>query len=198
MKKYLLNLYHLIVRKGHGTIKWKKQFTYFGKGASIAYPATISLDKGNIFVGDGSVIKKNSRIQNFDYAGSWEKLEINIGCNCYIGSHFTILNASKVIIGDNVLIASYVMISSENHTADPESPLWYKDLPLQTSPTKIGDGCWLGEKVVVLPGVSIGKKCVIGAGSVVTKSIPDYCIAVGNPAKVIKKYNFYNHKWERV
>ena len=69
--------------------------------------------------------------------------------------------------------------------------------PLQTKPVSIGDGCWIGEKVCILPGVSIGKKCVIGAASVVVKSIPDYCIAAGNPAKVIKRYNFVSHQWEK-
>ena len=71
------------------------------------------------------------------------------------------------------------------------------DQPLNSKAINIGDGCWLGEKVCVLPGVTIGKKCIIGAGSIVTKSIPDFSIAVGNPAKVIKKYNFETHKWDK-
>ena len=62
----------------------------------------------------------------------------------------------------------------------------------------IDEGSWIGEKVCILPGVTIGKKCIIGAGSVVTKDVPDYCIACGNPAKVIKKYDFDEHRWIRV
>lgn len=60
----------------------------------------------------------------------------------------------------------------------------------------IDDGCWIGEKVCILPGVRIGKKSIIGAGAIVTKSIPDYSIAVGNPARVIKYYNFDKKRWE--
>ena len=63
---------------------------------------------------------------------------------------------------------------------------------------KIGDNVWLGEGVIVMPGVTIGNGCVIGAHSVVNKSIPDNCIAVGTPAKIIKRYSFDSKKWERV
>lgn len=63
---------------------------------------------------------------------------------------------------------------------------------------RIKSGCWIGEKCILLQGVTIGKKSIIGAGSVVTKDIPDYSIAVGNPARVIKRYNFESHNWERI
>jgi lipopolysaccharide O-acetyltransferase len=69
---------------------------------------------------------------------------------------------------------------------------------LQTGPITIGEGCWIGQNVIVLPDVNIGDKCVIGANSVVTKDIPSYSIAVGMPAKVIKKYNFELHRWVKV
>ena len=120
------------------------------------------------------------------------------GKNCYICYYFTILNASSVTIGNDVLFASHVMISSENHGMNPESEQSYMAQPLETKPVNIGDGCWIGEKVCILPGVNIGKKCIIGAGSVVARSIPDYSIAVGNPARVIKRYNFNTHNWDRV
>ena len=62
----------------------------------------------------------------------------------------------------------------------------------------VGDNCWIGEKTTILPGVNIGKGCVIGAMSVVTKDIPDYSIAAGNPARVIKRYDFEAHEWKKV
>ena len=68
---------------------------------------------------------------------------------------------------------------------------------MQNGKVRIGSGSWIGENACIL-GVIIGKQCVIGANSVVTKDIPDYSVAVGIPAKVIKKYNFETQQWERV
>ncbi len=72
------------------------------------------------------------------------------------------------------------------------------DQPLILGNVKIGEGCWLGENVLVLPGKKIGKKCIIGAGAVVSHDIPDYSLAVGNPARVVKKYDFVEHQWKSV
>lgn len=131
------------------------------------------------------------------YSKKKEK-ELFIGEGCYIGNRCTFLVGGKMEIGRDVLIASDVAIVSENHSINPEIPIEYKHQELCFEPVKIGDGCWIGEKVIILPGVSIGNKSIIGAGSVVTKDVPEYCIAVGNPAKVIKKYNFSNSTWEKV
>ena len=95
------------------------------------------------------------------------------------------------------MIASGVAIIAENHGMDPECSVRYGNQPLDSKPITIANNCWLGEKVVILQGVSIGEWSIIGAGSVVTKSIPAYSIAVGNPAKVIKVYNKNKHCWEQ-
>ena len=67
-----------------------------------------------------------------------------------------------------------------------------------TSPVKVGKNCWLGEGVIVMPGVTIGDGCVIGAHSVVNKDIPADSIAVGSPARVIKHYNINTKRWEEI
>ena len=108
----------------------------------------------------------------------------------------SILAGEDVSIGNDVLIASGVTICSENHGTDPSLPVSYMHQPLKCQKVSIGDGTWIGENVIILPGVSIGKKCVIGGGSVVTKSIPNYSIAVGNPAVVKKTYNMKKKVWE--
>ena len=73
-----------------------------------------------------------------------------------------------------------------------------QDRKLSAKPVIIHDDVWIGEMVSILPGVEIGKGSIIGANSVVTKYIPDYSIAAGNPAKVIKQYNFNTKRWEKI
>jgi lipopolysaccharide O-acetyltransferase len=189
-------IYMTFFHRGFGTSQWKRRFVRFGENSEIAYPP-LAIDSCSISIGDNSTILKYARLQSFP-SKICKKPQINIGSGCYICHFFTVLNASEVNIGNNVLIASYVMISSENHGMNPEAEVPYLKQPLESIPVVIKDGCWIGEKVCILPGVTIGEKCIIGAGSVVTKSIPDYCIAVGNPAKVIKKYNFNTHQWDSV
>lgn len=74
----------------------------------------------------------------------------------------------------------------------------YLDNPLTRGVVFIDDGVWIGNDVIILPNVHIGKKSIIGAGSVVTKNIPEFCIAVGNPAKVIKKFDIKENRWKKV
>ena len=69
---------------------------------------------------------------------------------------------------------------------------------ITTSPIHIGEHTIIGANVIVLPGVNIGKHCFIGAGCVVTKDIPDYCVTVGNPARIIKQFNPQTQMWEKV
>lgn len=150
-------------------------------------------------------ILNNVRIGNFariNFYDTFNDCSYNpsliIGNNAYIGNHFTCLCTDRIIIEDDVLIASYVTITSENHGMNPESEVAYNKQSLSTAPIRICKGVWLGEKVSVLPGVTIGEKSIIGTNSVVTKDIPPYTIAAGIPAKVIKKYNFEKHIWEPV
>ncbi len=196
MNNLLYKIFNKIIKSNFSSNKWKHQFLYFGDRTQIHYPAIIS-GYNKISIGSDTTILSNSRLQNYEGKGT-EVEGIIIGNNCYIGSFFTVLNAGSIKIGDNVLIASNVLISSENHGMNPESDIEYMDQPLITKPVIINDGSWIGQNVCILPGVKIGKKSIIAAGSIVTKDVPDYCIAGGNPAKIIKKYNFIRHEWERV
>lgn len=126
------------------------------------------------------------------------------GENVQINDFVHIAAKESVKIGNNVLIASKVFISDLNHGsyAGGENDIKPYSIPRlrpETSkPVTIGDNVWLGESVMILPGVTIGEGAVVGAASVVTKDIPPFSIAVGNPARVIKQFCKERQRWNKV
>lgn len=146
----------------------------------------------NIQLGD------NVRIDRMSRLSSYEGGKIIIEDGCYICQFFSAMAGGNITIKENTLIASYVAVIGENHSVNPEIGVQYGDQPLIKEDVEIGKNCWIGEKVVILPGVTIGDWSIIGACSVVNKSIPPYSIAVGNPARVVKRYDFESKQWKRV
>lgn len=112
--------------------------------------------------------------------------------------------AELVEIGDNTLIASRVFITDHGHGIyDRQDTGSLPEIaPIERSivakPVHIGRNVWLGEQVCILPGVTIGDGAIIGAGSVVTRNIPARCVAVGNPARVIRQWDSTTQEWKRV
>ena len=137
-----------------------------------------------------------------DYSIIEDFSTINNGVGSVIIGHNTIIGIGNVIIGpvsigDNVMLAQNIVVSGLNHEyQDINRPP--KDQAVSTKPIKIADSVWIGANCVITAGVSIGEHSVIGAGSVVTKDIPGYVVAAGNPAKILKKYDFDTQTWERV
>ena len=124
------------------------------------------------------------------------KLIIKAHAGIGMGAHISA--AHQVMIEEHVLLGRNVFISDHAHAFENiTSPISEQGIN-RIAPVTIGREAWLGENVVVLPGVTIGKHCVIGASSVVNRSIPDFCVAVGVPARVIKRYNAETGVWERV
>lgn len=151
--------------------------------------------RGGVYIGkevhfaNGAHIKLGKNVSIRPYCDLFAGRVFEIGDNCDIGTRNRI--AGNVIIGDNVLIGPDNFICSYTHTYDnPDMPIMnQKEVPIHKNgheELKIGDGSWIGTHVAILGDVNIGKHCVIGANSVVTKDVPDYCVAVGSPAKVIK------------
>ena len=139
------------------------------------------------------------RFCRFDLEG--KKKTLHIGKDCEMGDMTHIVAYEKVEIGKDVLIASKCFISDTNHgtyTGEaPDSPFSPpRKRRLVTRPVKIGDNVWIGENVLILAGASIGDGCIVGANSVITGSIPDHCIVVGNN-KIIKQYDQSTKSWER-
>lgn len=117
---------------------------------------------------------------------------IEVGENFFANYNLTILDVGKVTIGNNVQIAPNVSIYTAGHPAHPDSRNTGYEYGI---PITIGDNVWIGGNVVILPGVNIGNNVVIGAGSVVTKDIPDNMIAVGNPCKVVREITEEDRKF---
>ena len=172
------------------------EYGRMGKNSHIYNPYIISHPQ-NLFCGNNTTILDNAEINMYPERTGYN-CKISIGESCYICERLTMIVGGDIVIGNGCLFAKGVSVFSHNHGMNPESEIYYMDQPLLLKNVRIGDGCWLGEDVLVLPGKTIGTKCIIGAGSVVANDIPDYSIAVGNPAKVVKRWSFDNHRWERV
>ncbi|WP_440896611.1 sugar O-acetyltransferase [Amphibacillus sp. Q70] len=109
---------------------------------------------------------------------------IKLGEKCYINFNCNFVDDGEIIIGNEVMFGPAVTIATVNHPIDPSiRPFMYAQA------VTIEDNCWIGANVTICPGITIGKNSVIGAGSVVTKDIPENAIAAGNPCRVIRNIN---------
>jgi lipopolysaccharide O-acetyltransferase len=180
---------------------------------------TLALIYTKVFFREARLIRLPFDIRNRRYISIGKNLTTGVGCrleacppidivvlhlgkNVQMNDYVHITAMESVTIGDNVLIASKVYISDCSHGQySGNGEISHPDTipitrPLYSKKVVIEENVWIGEFVSVLPGVTIGKGSIIGTMSVVTKSIPPYCIAVGAPAKVIKKFNFTTQLWE--
>ena len=173
---------------------WRMRFKRFGWHSVLHSPLHID-GADNISIGDRCTIQYKTWLAAMPLTGHEPQLIIDDGC---VIGHFNHIYATKsVVLHKNVLTADKVYISDNLHGyEDVNIPI--KDQPIiQNGEVEIGEGSWLGENVCVL-GAKIGKHCVIGSNSVVTRDIPDYSVAVGAPAKVIKQYDFDKKEWIKV
>lgn len=160
-----------------------------GTNMRISFPIyTHGLE--NISIGDNFTSGSRLKLRTFN---KWEEFsfhpQITIGNNVSIESDCHISAINSVTIGDNVLMASFVYISDHSHGKCSCDEIILPPIRRQLfskGPVRIGKNVWLGEKVTILPNVTIGECCIIGANLVVTHDIPPYSIAVGNPAHVIR------------
>ena len=166
-----------------------KLFGAFGTHSIICFPPTTIFNERFIQIGSNTMIGEHVALS----AGMMPGQEcvtnpvVRIGDRCLIGRGCGIVGHYSIDIGNDVWTGHHVYITDQNHAYEQI------DIPIsqQTQPERavvIGDGSWIGYGTVILPGSIIGKHVAIGANSVVTGNIPDYSVAVGAPAKVIKQY----------
>jgi len=158
--------------------------------------SNLKIDGGKrIFIGNKVNIAYKSWLAALPLTGEQNcQLIIEDGCN--VGNFNHIYATHSVILRKKVLTADKVYISDNLHGYEDISIPIIEQPIKQNKFVEIGEGSWLCENVCVL-GAKIGKHCVIGANSVVTKDIPDYCVAVGSPAIIVKRFNFKKNKWEK-
>lgn len=163
-----------------------------GKNVTVQHPSCVHIGD-NVYIG-----KYTYFLPCVKYAGKTYTPNITIGDGCHIGIRNSFACIDGITIGKNVLFAGYVHLTDHSHGfEDITQPVTPQPLTSK-GPIVIGDDCWLGFEAEILSGVHIGKHCVVAARSVVTKDVPDFSVVAGNPARIVKRYNFETNKWEKV
>ena len=168
------------------------------KNARLVRLPFYARNQRNIIMSKGFTCGYNCRLSaGSDIVGG----KIVFGKNFTMGDNCQLEGQGGLTIGDDVLLASRVFIGTTSHgkyvgerqdsptTKPNERKIYYQSV-------EIGNNCWIGNGVVILSGVTIGNGCIVGANSVITKNIPDVCMVVGVPARIIKKYSKDTGRWE--
>jgi bifunctional N-acetylglucosamine-1-phosphate-uridyltransferase/glucosamine-1-phosphate-acetyltransferase GlmU-like protein len=185
IRRLIGRLETVLVRSCLGQLKHAGQGIVLGRGVKIEYPECVSLGD-NVHLNDYCWLSVVT--QNFEVGRPTVSLkpELSIGNGSYIGRFGTLACINRLTIGHSVMISDRVFIGDAAHGyARTDLPI--RDQYMTSKgPIEIGDGTWIGIGVSVVANVKIGRNCVIGAGSVVTHDIPDFSIAAGVPAKVLR------------
>ena len=190
----LKTLWRLVVTQ----LWWRPRFGRIGSRTVLFKPIVIH---GESFatIGESTQIREMARIEVITHERqSWvPALKIGNRVNIEQGVH--IICQGQVKIEDDVSITPYCVIVDTYHPHDPPDilPKIGARLPDRESLVVVGQGTFVGAHSIILPNVKIGKGCVIGAGSVVTRDVPDYSVVVGSPARVIATFDRKLQKWSR-
>lgn len=190
---FLSRLIGFIKRK-ISIIVWRNILKKFGKKSYINSPLKID-GPLNISIGEKVYIGYKSWLAALPLTGE-KQCSLVIDNECVIGNFNHIYCTKSIKLERGVLTADKVYISDNLHGYEDINILIKNQPIIQNGEVVIGEGSWLGENVCVL-GVKIGKQCVIGSNSVVTHDIPDYCVAVGAPAHIIKRYDSTTQTWRK-
>ena len=167
-----------------------KKFAAFGERSMIMWKPTTIFNERYISIGSDTLIGPDVALSAGMVPGQEciSDIVVSIGDRCLIGRGSGIVGHLSIDIGNDVWTGHHVYITDQNHGYENVNIPISQQTQVER-PVSIGDGSWLGAGVVVLPGSQIGKHVVVGANSVVTGHLPDFCVAVGSPARVIKQYS---------
>jgi acetyltransferase-like isoleucine patch superfamily enzyme len=165
-----------------------RRFRSFGHDAVIRFPLTALYGEEHIDIGACSIIGPQVSLSAGWVPGApVAGVGVRIGSGVLIGRGSGVVAHESVEIGDGVFTGHHVYITDANHGyEDPTEAIGRQLAPPR--PVHIGAGSWLGHGAIVLPGADIGRHVAVGAGAVVTGALPDFSVAVGNPARVIRRY----------
>ena len=175
-----------LIKRAYITTRKRKQFKHFGTHTLLA-PGVKIMTPQNISIGNNSSIMSHCIIETYVVSGNNPQLKI--GDRVSLGEYSHITCANKVTIGNGVLTGRFVLITDNSHGNNTKEVADIAPLAREihsNGPVCIGENVWIGDKATILPNVTIGKGCIIAANAVVTKDIPEYSVAAGVPAKVIK------------
>jgi acetyltransferase-like isoleucine patch superfamily enzyme len=173
---------------------YQNKFKHFGMRSRIILPLNLNGVK-NITIGESVYVAYKSWLAAVPLPGEAE-CELIIGDGSSIGNFNHIYATKSIVIGKNVLTADKVYISDNLHEfEDVTVPIIHQQIK-QIGTVVIGDGTWIGENVCII-GAKVGRNCVIGANAVVTKDMPDFCVAVGAPSYIIKKFCQDSNEWKK-
>ncbi len=149
-----------------------------------------------IEIGSRTTVDRFSWLSALDsYAGRTYSPRIILGDDVHIGRYACLTAIDRIVIEDGTLISEYVYISDLSHGLDPEGGLIVDQPLVSKGPIRIGAHSFLGYRVCIMPGVSLGRHCIVGANSVVTRSFPDYSMLAGAPARLLKVYSPERKAW---
>ncbi|NJM07567.1 acyltransferase [Candidatus Gracilibacteria bacterium] len=154
------------------------------RGVYLDHGSYLHACPGGISIGAESLVMKNAILHVYNFR-DLPHSGISIGARSLIGESCILRGQGGISIGDDVYLGTLVQLLAVNHIfADTTRPVSQQGITAQG--IGIGDGAWIGSGAIILDGVTIGRNVVVGAGAVVNKDIPDYCVAVGNPARVVR------------
>ena len=166
-----------------------------GEGSLVKLPRTLRGRK-HIRIGAATrILPQSFMLAVSEYEGKKYRPLIEIGDDVYIGRSSYLVACEGISIGDGAVLSEHVYITDLDHGFDPSKGLIMKQSLSSKGPVRIGPNCFLGYRVAVMPGVTLGEWCICGANSVVTRSFPAYSMIAGSPARVVKIYSRDLGRW---